>query len=80
MQASDAMTPDRIVDARGSSYPLLEARRAILDTPIGGVLETDSSDMCCKDGVLVWARKAGHEFLGVISDPRYDRIFVRRMK
>jgi tRNA 2-thiouridine synthesizing protein A len=81
MQALDATTKaDQTVDARGSSYPLLEARKGILLVPIGGVLETISSDMETKNDVLIWARKMGHEFLGVVADPRYDRIFVRRLK
>lgn len=75
-----ATKADLVVDARGSSYPLLEARRGILEVPFGGVLEVDSTDSCCKDDVQVWARKAGQGFLGVVSDPRYDRIFVRRLK
>lgn len=77
-----AATPkaDTTVDARGSSYPLLETRKAILSVPVGGVLETISSDMETKSDVLIWARKVGHEFLGVVADPRYDRIFVKRLK
>lgn len=81
MEALDAMTKaDKVVDSRGSSYPLLDARKEIMTVPVGGVLETISSDMDTKDMVLVWARKVGHEFLGVVPDPRYDRIFVRRLK
>ena len=80
MQVLEATKADRVMDVCCCCYPLLEARKAILEVPVGGVLEIDSTDACCKDDVLVWARKARHEFLGVIADPRYDRIFIRRSK
>lgn len=80
MQALDATKADKVMDACCCCYPLLEARKGILEVPVGGVLEIDSTDMSCKNDVLIWARKMGQEFLGVVADPRYDRIFVRRLK
>lgn len=73
---------DKVVDARGTSCPgpLLETKKAMTSVPIGGILETLSSDEGTKADIPVWAKKMGHEFLGVVSEPSYDRIFVRRVK
>jgi tRNA 2-thiouridine synthesizing protein A len=48
--------------------------------PIGGILETLSSDEGTKNDIPAWAKKVGNQFLGVIAEPGYDRIFVRRVK
>ena len=76
------LKPDKVVDARGTSCPgpLLAAKRAISEVPVGGVLEVLSSDPGTKRDLPLWARKMGHEFLGVIEEPGYWRIFVRRKK
>ncbi len=73
---------DKTVDARGTSCPgpLLAAKRAITEVPINGVLEVLSSDPGTKRDLPLWAKKVGHEFLGVIEEPGYWRIFVRRKK
>ena len=73
---------DKVVDARGTSCPgpLLETKKAMPSVPIGGILETLSSDEGTKEDIPAWARKIGHEFLGVVAEPGYDRIFVRRLK
>ena len=73
---------DKVVDARGTSCPgpLLAAKRAIATVPINGVLEVLSSDPGTKRDLPLWAKKVGHEFLGVIEEPGYWRIYVRRKK
>jgi len=73
---------DKVIDARGTSCPgpLLETKKAITTVPIGGVLETLSSDEGTKADIPVWANKVGHKYLGVISEPGYDRILVKRLK
>jgi len=74
--------PDKTVDARGVSCPgpLLAAKRAITEVPVGGILEVLSSDPGTTKDLPLWAKKVGHEFLGVIEEPGYWRIFVRRKK
>jgi tRNA 2-thiouridine synthesizing protein A len=84
MQVMDLSTikSNKVVDARGTSCPgpLLETKKAIANVPIGGILETLSSDEGTKADIPAWAKKVGHEFLGVIPEPGYDRVFVRRLK
>ncbi len=73
---------DKIVDARGSACPgpLLEAKKGIGAVPVGGVLEIWSGDPGSKNDIPVWAKKVGHEFLGMLEADGYDRIFVTRKK
>lgn len=73
---------DKIVDARGTSCPgpLLETKKALVSVPVGGILETLSSDEGTKADIPAWAKKVGQEYLGVVSEPGYDRIFVKRLK
>lgn len=76
------MQADKVVDARGSSCPgpLLEAKKAIGQVPVGGVLEVWSTDPGTKNDLPAWAQKVGHEYLGAIDAEGYSRIFVRRGK
>ena len=77
-----AIKADKVVDARGTSCPgpLLDTKIAITTIPLGGVVETMSSDDGSKADIPVWAKATGQEFLGVVSEPGYDRIFVKRRK
>ena len=78
----NSLRPAKVVDARGTSCPgpLMDTKIAIATIPMGGILETMSSDEGTKKDIPVWARATGQEFLGVINEPGYDRIFVRRLK
>jgi tRNA 2-thiouridine synthesizing protein A len=71
-----------VVDARGSACPglLMEAKKAIGKVKVGEVLEVLSNDPGTKDGMPLWARKAGHEFLGFLVADGYDRICAVRKK
>ena len=84
MSSADLATikANKVVDARGTSCPgpLLDTKIAISTVPIGGVIETMSSDEGSKADIPVWAKATGQEFLGVVSEAGYDRIFVRRLK
>ncbi len=84
MSATDLSTlkADKVVDARGTSCPgpLLETKIAVANVPVGGVVETVSSDEGSRNDIPIWARASGQEFLGAINEPGYDRIFVRRKK
>lgn len=77
-----ALTPDSEVDARGTACPgpLLEAKRAITAIPVGGVMELLSSDASTANDIPRWSAKIGHEYLGIIEEPGYSRIFVKRGK
>ncbi len=75
-----SLKADKVVDARGTACPgpLLEAKKAMAEVPPGGILEVLSSDEGTKDDLPIWAENAGHEFLGVIEEAGYWRLFVRK--
>ena len=77
-----ALKVDKTVDARGSACPgpLLEAKRAMAEVSMGGILEVMSSDSGTTEDIPLWAKKVGHDFLGNIEEPGYWRIFVKRGK
>ena len=77
------LEPKHIVDARGSACPgpLLEAKKGIGSVQVGEVLEIRSSDKGTRNDIPVWAKKVGHDYLGVLeAEEGYDRIFVKRAK
>ena len=70
------------VDARGSACPgpLLEAKKGIGKVKVGEVLEIYSSDSGTRQDIPAWAKKVGHEYLGLTEVDGYDKHFVRRKK
>ncbi len=70
------------VDARGSACPgpLLEAKKGIGKVKVGEVLEIYSSDSGTRNDIPAWAKKVGHEYIGLLEADGYDKHFVRRKK
>lgn len=73
---------DKVVDARGTSCPgpLLAAKRAIAEVPVGGIMEVLSSDPGTNRDLPLWAKKMGYEHLGTLEEPGYWRIFIKKTK
>ncbi len=76
------MEADKVVDARGTACPgpLLEAKRAVTQVPVGGVMEVLSSDQSTNNDIPLWAKKMGHEFLGTVEEAGFWRLYLRRGK
>jgi len=72
----------KVVDARGSACPgpLLEAKKGIGQVKVGEILEIKSSDHGTRNDIPAWAKKVGHEYLGVLEAEGHDRLFVTRKK
>jgi tRNA 2-thiouridine synthesizing protein A len=72
----------KTVDARGTACPgpLLEAKRAMSEVAMNGVLEVLSSDIGTTDDVPLWAKKVGHEYLGNVEEAGFWRVFVKKCK
>ena len=70
------------VDARGSACPgpLLEAKKGIGKVKVGETLEIYSNDSGTRTDIPAWAKKVGHEYLGVLEAAGYDKHFIRRKK
>ncbi len=77
-----ALKVDKLVDARGTACPgpLLEARRAISECPIGGVMEIQSSDVDTVVSVQRWCNKMEFEYLGDVENDGFWSIYLRRTK
>lgn len=75
-----SLRADHVVDSRGTlcPVPVLAASKGIVKVPVGGVIEVQATDAGAASDVPAWARRSGHEFLGVIEAPGYLRLFIRR--
>jgi tRNA 2-thiouridine synthesizing protein A len=72
----------KVVDARGTACPgpLLDARRAIGECPVGGVMEIQSSDSDTIVSVQRWCTKMEFEYLGDVENDGFWSIYLRRTK
>jgi TusA-related sulfurtransferase len=72
----------KLVDARGTACPgpLLEARRAISECPVGEVMEIQSSDSDTIVSVQRWCNKMEFEYLGDVENDGFWSIYLRRTK
>lgn len=70
----------KLVDARGTACPgpLLAAKKAIGDIEEGEVMEILSADEGTKVDIPKWCEKVGHEFLGILEQDSYSRLFLRK--
>ena len=68
------------VDARAMACPgpLLEAKKSMGAVKVGDILEIWSGDKSTRDNLSRWCKKLGHDYLGVIDEGGYDRLFVKR--
>ena len=78
----EKIQPAKTVDARGTACPgpLLEAKKAIGTVKVGEVVEILSNDPGSRNDIPAWAKKVGHEYLGVVEADGYDRHFLKRSK
>jgi len=76
----ETLKADEVVDARGTACPgpLLAAKKAIGKLGSGQVMEVLSSDEGTKRDIPKWANKKGHEYLGVLEESGYFRLFMRK--
>jgi tRNA 2-thiouridine synthesizing protein A len=75
-----SMAIDSTVDARGTSCPgpLLAAKKEIANITSGQVMEVLSADEGTKRDIPKWASKKGHEYLGVVEEDGYFRIYLKK--
>ncbi len=74
--------PDVVVDARGTYCPgpLMELIKEMRQQPVGAVIEVISGDAGSAKDVPEWLKKVKQEFLGVIEEDKYWRIFAKKIK
>ncbi len=68
------------VDARGTACPgpLLAAKKAIGEISSGEIMEIFSSDEGTKHDIPKWCQKMSHDFLGIVEEDSYSRLFLRK--
>ena len=71
---------DKVIDARGSACPgpLLAAKKEIANITAGQVMEVLSADEGTKRDIPKWASKKGHDYLGVVEEDGYFRIYLKK--
>jgi len=76
------VTPDRVVDARGSFCPgpLMELIRAIREGHAGIVIAVYSTDKGSKTDIPKWVEKAGHRLVGIFARDGYDEIVIEQLR
>ncbi len=74
------LTSNTIVDARGTACPgpLLAAKKGIGDIESGEIMEILSSDEGTKQDIPKWCNKMEHDFLGIVEEDSYSRLFLRK--
>ncbi|MFZ5591848.1 MAG: sulfurtransferase TusA family protein [Bacillota bacterium] len=72
----------KVVDARGTACPgpILAAKKGIVEVKPGEVMEILATDSGSQKDIPAWAKKMGHEFLGVVEEAGYWKLYVKRMK
>ena len=73
---------DKVVDARGTSCPgpILAAKKAVVDVKAGQIMEILATDSGTQKDIPAWAKKMGHEFLGVVEEAGTFKLYVKRLK
>ncbi len=74
--------PTVTVDARGTYCPgpLMELIKEMRQQPVGSIVELISGDAGSAKDVPEWLAKVHQEFMGVIEEQGYWRIFSKKVK
>ncbi len=80
MSATENVTIDKEIDARGSFCPgpLLELIRGVKSVEVGQVVAVLSSDPGSSKDIPAWIAKAKHELMWVDATPEYSRFVLRK--
>lgn len=78
----DSIQSQKVVDARGTSCPgpILAAKKGIVDVKVGEIMEVLATDSGTQKDLPAWAKKVGHEYLGLLEEPGYMKLYVKRLK
>ncbi|MGH7391798.1 MAG: sulfurtransferase TusA family protein [Candidatus Rokuibacteriota bacterium] len=76
------VTPDKTVDCLGlfCPMPVLKVREALRSMRAGEVLEMLSDDPASDADMRTWARRSGHNLVGVERDGAVFRFLVRKTR
>lgn len=73
---------NKVVDARGTSCPgpILAAKKSIAEIKTGEIMEVLASDTGTQKDIPAWCKKTGHQFLGVLEEAGYWKLYIKRTK
>ena len=76
------LSGQKVVDARGTSCPgpILAAKKGMAEVKVGEIMEVWATDSGTEKDLPAWANKVGHEYLGVVEEAGYLKLFVKRAK
>jgi tRNA 2-thiouridine synthesizing protein A len=71
---------DKLLDVRGMPcpYPILKARKAILEVPAGGTLEVLATDPGSREDFAVFAETGGHTLVVATVEAGVFRFVIQR--
>ena len=74
------LQPDRVLDCRGQycPAPVLRAREEIDQLQTGQVLQVVCSDPASREDIARWAKRAGHELVGLNEEDGALVFYVKK--
>jgi tRNA 2-thiouridine synthesizing protein A len=60
--------------------PILAAKKGMADVKVGEIMEVLATDSGTEKDLPAWSKKMGHEYLGMVEEPGYLKLFVKKLK
>ena len=75
------VTPQRTMDLRGLSCPLVLARikQALEEMEAGQVLEVLTNDACTEYDIPSWVRRTGKEMVHSVAEQEALKFYIRKL-
>ena len=70
----------KTLDVKGMlcPMPVIKAKQAISQVPVGGLLEVIATDPAAKEDIPAWVRRAGHDLISMQQENETFRFYVKR--
>ena len=70
----------KTLDVKGMlcPMPVIKAKQAISQVPVGGVLEVIATDPAAKEDIPAWVRRAGHDLISMQQENETFTFYVKR--
>ena len=82
MSDLSSLKGQKVVDARGTSCPgpILAAKKGMADVKVGEIMEVLDTDSGTSKDLPAWAKKLGHEYLGLEEEHGEYHVYVRKTR
>ena len=70
----------KTLDVKGMlcPMPVIKAKQAISQVPVGGLLEVIATDPAAKEDIPAWVRRAGHDLISMQQENETFKFYVKR--